>query len=94
VVNGCTRDFLALIAGASLSGAPVTRELAALFDLRGKPKKVVRETGTELTSNAILTCPDPTPLVSLTPETYQEQRQAGSNLHPQPNREERSATSP
>jgi putative transposase len=54
VVDDCTRECLALIADTSLSGARVARELATLFDARGKPATVVSDNGTEFTSNAIL----------------------------------------
>ena len=54
VVNDCTRECLALIAHTSSSGAREARELAALFDARGKPQTIVSDNGTELTSNAIL----------------------------------------
>ena len=54
VVDDCTRECLALIADTSLSGARVARELATLFEARGKPKTIVSDNGTEFTSNAIL----------------------------------------
>ena len=54
VVDDCTRECLALIADTSLSGARVARELATLFDTRGKPQTVVSDNGTEFTSNAIV----------------------------------------
>ncbi len=54
VVDDCTRECLALIADTSLSGARVARELATLFDARGKPQTVVSDNGTEFISNAIL----------------------------------------
>lgn len=43
VVDDCTRECLALIADTSLSGARVARELAALFDARGKPQTIVSD---------------------------------------------------
>ena len=58
VVDDCTRECLALIADTSLSGARVARELATLFEARGKPITVVSDNGTEFTSNAILTFAD------------------------------------
>ena len=58
VVDDCTRECLALIADTSLSGARVARELASLFEARGKPMTVVSDNGTEFTSNAILTVAD------------------------------------
>lgn len=54
VVDDCTREYLALIADASLSGARVARELGRLIAMRGKPGMVVSDNGSELTSNAIL----------------------------------------
>lgn len=43
VVDDCTRECLALIADTSLSGARVARELAALFEARGKPGTIVSD---------------------------------------------------
>ena len=54
VVDDCTRECLALIADTSISGIRVSRELDRLLDDRGKPKMIVSDNGTELTSNAIL----------------------------------------
>jgi putative transposase len=54
VVDGCTRECLALVADTSLSGLRVARELETLMAARGKPKMVVSDNGTEFTSNAIL----------------------------------------
>ena len=58
VVDDCTRECLALVADTSLSGIRVARELDRLIVERGKPKMVVSDNGTELTSNAILTWAD------------------------------------
>ncbi|QOZ48646.1 IS3 family transposase [Bradyrhizobium sp. CCBAU 53340] len=58
VVDDCTRECLALVADTSLSGARVARELDRLIAERGKPKMVVSDNGTELTSNAILAWAD------------------------------------
>ncbi|WP_316203118.1 IS3 family transposase [Bradyrhizobium sp. SZCCHNRI30512] len=58
VVDDCTRECLALVADTSLSGARVARELDRLVAERGKPKMVVSDNGSELTSNAILTWAD------------------------------------
>ena len=58
VVDDCTRECLALIADTSQSGSKVSRELAALFEVRGKSGAVVSDNGTEFTSNAILTLAD------------------------------------
>jgi len=58
VVDDCTRECLALVADTSLSGPRVARELDRLMIERGKPKMVVSDNGSELTSNAILTWAD------------------------------------
>ncbi|WGR93648.1 IS3 family transposase [Bradyrhizobium sp. ISRA443] len=58
VVDDCTRECLALVADTSLSGIRVARELDRLVIERGKPKMVVSDNGSELTSNAILTWAD------------------------------------
>ena len=58
VVDDCTRECLALVADTSLSGSRVVRELDRLMTERGKPRMVVSDNGTELTSNAILTWVD------------------------------------
>ena len=60
VVDDCTRECLALVADTSLSGIRVARELDRLMVERGKPKMVVSDNGSELTSNAILTWADQT----------------------------------
>src|SRR5262249_18088296 len=54
VVDDCTRECLALAADTSISGIRVARELDRLIIDRGKPKTIVSDNGTELTSNAIL----------------------------------------
>src|SRR5205823_2631183 len=54
VVDDRTRECLALIADTSISGIRVARELDRLLAERGKPKTIVSDNGTELTSNAIL----------------------------------------
>jgi len=54
VVDDCTGECLALIADTSISGTRVARELDRLLDQGGKPKTIVSDNGTELTSNAIL----------------------------------------
>ena len=58
VVDDCTRECLALVADTSLSGLRVARELDYLLSRRGKPRTIVSDNGTELTSNAILTWAD------------------------------------
>ena len=54
VVDDCSRECLALIPDTSISGIRVARELSRLVADRGKPKMIVSDNGTELTSNAIL----------------------------------------
>ena len=54
VVDDCTRECLALVADTSTSGKRVARELDRLVAERGRPKTIVSDNGTELTSNAIL----------------------------------------
>jgi putative transposase len=54
VVDDATRECLALVADTSISGARVARELNRIVAMRGKPRTLVSDNGTELTSNAIL----------------------------------------
>ena len=54
VVDDCTRECLALVPNASISGIRMARELDRLMVAYGKPKTIVSDNGTELTSNAIL----------------------------------------
>jgi putative transposase len=54
VFDDCTRECLAAVADTSLSGLRVARELDFLITRRGRPKTIVSDNGTELTSNAIL----------------------------------------
>jgi transposase InsO family protein len=54
VVDDCTRECLTLVADTSISGLRVARELDRLLVVRGKPRTIVSDNGTELTSNAIL----------------------------------------
>jgi putative transposase len=60
IVDDCIRESLALVADTSLSGVRVARELDRLMIERGKPKMIVSDNGSELTSNAILTWADRT----------------------------------
>jgi len=55
VVDDVTRECLAAIPDTSISGRRVARELTALIERHGKPRMIVSDNGTELTSNAILT---------------------------------------
>jgi putative transposase len=54
VVDDFTRECLALVVDTSLSGARVARELDGLVAGRGRPKIIVSDNVTELTSRAIL----------------------------------------
>ena len=54
IYDDCTRECLAAVADVSLSGRRVARELDLLIATRGKPRTIVSDNGTELTSNAIL----------------------------------------
>ena len=54
IYDDCTRECLATVADVSLSGRRVARELDLLIVARGKPKSIISDNGTELTSNAIL----------------------------------------
>jgi putative transposase len=55
VVDDFTRECLTLVADTSLSGTRTARELDAVISRRGKPRSIVSDNGTELTSVAILT---------------------------------------
>ena len=54
VVDDVTRECLLAVADTSISGKRVVRELADLIAWRGKPRMIVSDNGTELTSNAVL----------------------------------------
>lgn len=54
MVDDFTRERLVLVADTSLPGHRVTRELDAVATRRGRPKTVVSDNGTELTSMAVL----------------------------------------
>jgi putative transposase len=60
IVDDCSRECLGLVADTSLSGVRVARELDRLIFERGKPKMIVSDNGSELTSNAILAWADRT----------------------------------
>ena len=55
IIDDVTRECLAAIPDTSISGRRVARELTPLIERRGKPRMIVSDNGTELTSNAILT---------------------------------------
>lgn len=54
VVDDFTRECLGLVADTSLSGARVARELDMIIAERGKPRCIVSDNGSELTSTAML----------------------------------------
>ena len=54
IVDDFSRECLALVVDTSLSGLRVTRELTAIMARRGRPKTIVSDNGTELTSMAVL----------------------------------------
>lgn len=54
IVEDFTRECLALVADTSLSGLRVTRELDIAMSQRGRPRTIVSDNGTELTSMTIL----------------------------------------
>ena len=54
IVDDFSRECLALVADTSLSGLRVTRELTPIMARRGRPKTIVSDNGTELTSMAVL----------------------------------------
>jgi putative transposase len=55
LIDDFTRDCLTLLVDTSLTSLRVARELDRVAELRRYPGIVVSDTGTELTSNAILT---------------------------------------
>ena len=54
VIDDYSRECLALVADTSLSGHRVMREFDAIIARRGKPRTLVSDNGTKLTSVAIL----------------------------------------
>jgi putative transposase len=54
IVDDFSRECLATVVDTSLSGVCVVRELEQLIRERGKPKIIVSDNGTELTSVAVL----------------------------------------
>ncbi|RYH05050.1 DDE-type integrase/transposase/recombinase, partial [Tropicimonas sp. IMCC6043] len=54
IVDDFSRECLALVADTSLSGLRVIRELTAITARRGRPRSIVSDNGTELTSMAVL----------------------------------------
>ncbi|GGB22895.1 transposase [Sphingomonas metalli] len=54
IVDDVTRECLRAVVDTSISGRRVVRELADLIADGGRPKMIVSDNGTELTSNAVL----------------------------------------
>ena len=54
IADDVTRECLAAIPDTSISGRRVVRELTALITMRGRPRMIVSDNGTEFTSNAVL----------------------------------------
>lgn len=54
IVDDFSRECLATVVDTSLSGIRVVRELEQLIRVRGQPKIIVSDNGTELTSVAVL----------------------------------------
>ncbi len=54
IVDDVTRECLRAVADTSISGRRVVRELTDLIAEHGRPKMIVSDNGTELTSNAVL----------------------------------------
>ena len=54
VVDDYSRECLALVADTSLSGLRLTRELDLIMTQRGRPRTIVSDNGTEMTSTAVL----------------------------------------
>ena len=54
IVDDFSRECLALVSDTSLSGLRMTRELNTIIKQRGKPKTIVSDNGTEMTSMAVL----------------------------------------
>ena len=53
VVDDFTREALAVMPDFSISGVRLARELDAIIARRGKPKTIVSDNGTEMTSHAV-----------------------------------------
>jgi len=53
VIDDCSRECLALLVDTSISGTRVSRQLAQIIELRGKPRMIVSDYGTEFTSNVM-----------------------------------------
>ena len=54
IVDGFTREALALVVDTSIGGRRVVRELDTLISRRGRPAMIVSDNETELTARAVL----------------------------------------
>lgn len=54
IVDDFTREALALVVDTSIGGRRLARELESLIARRGRPKTIVSDNGTEMTSRANL----------------------------------------
>ena len=54
IVDDFTRECLKMVVDISLSGTRVIRELSSLISIKGAPRAIVSDNGTEFTSNAVL----------------------------------------
>lgn len=54
IVDEFTRENLKVVVDTSLSGGRVARELNEVIQLRGVPKQIISDNGTEFTSKAVL----------------------------------------
>ncbi len=54
IVDDFTREALALVVDTSIGGRRLARELDGVIAARGRPKTIVSDNGTEMTSRAIL----------------------------------------
>ena len=81
IVDDCTRECLVLVADTSISGVRVARELDRLIATRGKPRMIVSDNGTELTSNAILRWADDSRVACITSPPASRSRTPCGELH-------------
>jgi len=54
IIDDYSRECLALVADTSIGGHRLARELDAVIAKRGKPRMIVSDNGTEMTSNVLL----------------------------------------
>ena len=56
MVDDFSREMVGQLVSVSISGREVARFLSQLIELRGKPKKVISDNGTEFSSKAMFFC--------------------------------------